>query len=482
MKIQATDLNPHLVETIKYVSDQVSHAPLNHHNYIRGVVSAAQKPQDMTHTLNMLHELQRLNFLAQAGGFNEAALTAVEKNKHTWTNYQTLPLTTQQFFGLAQKLDEAGDPQQSALVILNDYTRGYGEQVVQTIHTRGQYVGVHFDDEWGKSLAIGQCQNEEAAERFAQAYRKPWNDFDRRITLKSEYESYQFEPFSYQVKFRNVFIRKSKELEKQNKSKPYILTSMPCPQHALLDGVPHAELCHYYYRMCMDDMGVMEEPHQAIINAYNAGSNVVIRNQYGTDLSMSIKGQSAVSSKTARNLPGSEVYGSPELYSAHGVIVSPEHYVHKGQSFSGITMTFENGVITQYDARVGRDVLAAILEADYKSGFAQEQGVPASKGIGELGFGTNRYPVPFQSCLNMMGEKVDVHLGIGRAYTDTFYGASVDNGNRGSGPHKDMVMAIRNKKGGDVIVDGVYWIQDGQYVLPGTEILNQKLKIKGLSL
>lgn len=484
MAVSVARLSTYSSAMIDLVKDRMADAPESHRRHIKDVLSAAVKEQEPTEALNIAHELQRLYWLAHIGGFNGTALTHVEKNKQTWKNYKQIPLSQAQFAALADKFYHANAPEKAPVLILNDYTRGYGEALVHVAMTQGSPVGIHIGDEWGRSLAISQLRSEEDGEKLALAFRKPWAMFDRRLTLKSEYTSFSFEDFPYQKPYKNAFLRKSSSLDKENKDKLYTLTSMPCPQHAVLDGVPYVELCHYYYRMKMADEGIVAPAQDALAGALNKGSEIVIKNDHGTYLTMSIRGQNFAISNTKRNSPGSEVYGSPVLRSVNGVIRSPERYVHKGKMIEGLYMELRDGIVTKYEAKSGYDVLQAILEADYingvAAGIAAETGTPGSKGIGELGFGTAIDGPNWQSSLNIMGEKrIGVHVATGRAYTDTFYGTSVDNGNRGSQPHKDWTLNMIDTKGA-IIIDGVPIMEKGLYVLPGTEILNQGRK--GLSL
>lgn len=476
MKISVPRMGSYSRSMIEVVHDRLATVPRHHRAYVSDILSAAQKEQELTDTLNNYHELQRLYWVASVDGLNSATLTELKRNKMTWKDYQTLPLSKQQFSNLADKMYHANAPEKAPLIILSDYTRGYGEALVDTAIKNIGHVGVHVRDSWALSLALSQCKTEEKAHNLARAFREPWSVLDRRLTLKSEYNSFSRDLFQVDKSINKIFLEESSRLEKENKHKPYTLTSMPCPQHAMLDGVSHVVLCDYYYNMSRDDDKVITPVHDAMTDFLNNGSRIVIQNDHGTYLDMSIAGQNFLSSKTVRNIPGSEVYGSPELYSVNGIIQSPERYVYKGQMIEGVFMELRDGVVVSYKAEKGHDALTDIMEIDYKNGFAQKSGTPASKGIGELGFGTALNGPNWQSSLNIMGEKrIGVHVATGRAYTDTFYGASADNGNRGSTVHKDWTLNMIDTNG-SIIVDGIPMMDKGQYVLPGTEILNRPRK------
>lgn len=467
MKFIPQELSAVTTENVQFLEDRLSSAPISNRTHINSVLSGVKRPQEVAVGMNYLHELQRLNWVVSADVVNSDTLNALETNRQTWKHFQEMPMTCKQFKDLGKKLYGCQhDMTSSVALIVNDYSKRYAEQVLQNCLVNNNQTLIHFNDDWTKNMILSSCASEEQVHKFATAFRQPWQESGRRITLKSDFSSFEKDNFVVDETLRKNFVLASKEIEKANKYKPYSLTGMLTPEHAQLDGVRLSMLVQHYYRMCMMDTSILNTAHVAIQEMIDNGKNIIIRNSHGADLYASIDGMEAFISLTERNLPGTEVQTAPKRDSVNGIFKSHERYVHDGQVMAGIFIEFKDGRAIKWHANKGYDVLSRLLETDEGSRY-----------VGEIGLGTNIYSPPHQSSLNIVGEKkMGVHLGMGSCFQNRVVDGKtiqLDNGNI-SVVHKDYTLAMLGDAKGEIIIDGRHLMQNGIYVRKGTEILNTR--------
>lgn len=108
------------------------------------------------------------------------------------------------------------------------------------------------------------------------------------------------------------------------------------------------------------------------------------------------------------NIPTEEIFTSPDFHDVNGTVYSalPLHY--QGHIIDEFALTFENGRIVDYHAKVGEDVLKSIIETDEGSHY-----------LGEVAF------VPYDSPIRQLGlifyntlfdENASCHLAIGKGF------------------------------------------------------------------
>ena len=166
----------------------------------------------------------------------------------------------------------------------------------------------------------------------------------------------------------------------------------------------------------------------------------------GTDLRLSVRGRTWVSSAGKRNMPCGEVFTGPIEDSAEGVITYDVPSSVNGVEVRNIRLRFEKGQVVEAEAEVGNDLLQAQLASD-----------PGARYLGELGIGTNyRIQRPIKSIL--YDEKIGgtVHLALGRSYTNT-------GGVNDSSIHWDMITDLR--RGGAIYLDGELFQKDGKFTI-----------------
>jgi aminopeptidase len=155
----------------------------------------------------------------------------------------------------------------------------------------------------------------------------------------------------------------------------------------------------------------------------------------GTDLTLRVGGRTWINSNGRRNMPSGEVFTGPLEDSANGTIRFTIPSSPRGVLVEDVTLTFEDGRVTEATAGRGQDYLDAALATDAGARF-----------LGEIGIGTNAgIDRPTGSIL--LDEKMagTVHLALGRSYPET-------GGRNASALHWDLLCDLRS--GGRLTADG----------------------------
>ena len=164
----------------------------------------------------------------------------------------------------------------------------------------------------------------------------------------------------------------------------------------------------------------------------------------GTDLRLSVKGRTWISSAGRRNMPCGEVFTGPIEDSAEGTITYDVPSSVNGVEVRNIRVRFEKDKAVEATAEVGDDLVQAQLNTD-----------DGARYLGELGIGTNyRIQRPIKSIL--YDEKIGgtVHLALGQSYAES---GGVNN----SAIHWDMISDLR--KGGAIYLDGELFQENGEF-------------------
>lgn len=115
------------------------------------------------------------------------------------------------------------------------------------------------------------------------------------------------------------------------------------------------------------------------------------------------------------NIPTEEIFTSPYYLGVNGIVYSSMPLNYNGQIIDEFSMTFENGRIVNYDAKVGYDTLKSIIETDEGSHY-----------LGEVAL------VPYDSPIRQMNilfyntlfdENAACHLAVGKGF-----GECIENG------------------------------------------------------
>ena len=128
------------------------------------------------------------------------------------------------------------------------------------------------------------------------------------------------------------------------------------------------------------------------------------------ELSMSISNHHIIKCTGKRNFPDGEVYTSPDANSVEGEIFVDLPVFQGGSVIQGIYLKFENGKIIEYNAKVGQETLAKIIETDEGSHRLGEVALGMNNGIEKV----LKHP--------LFVEKVGgtLHIAIGASYPNCY--------------------------------------------------------------
>lgn len=188
----------------------------------------------------------------------------------------------------------------------------------------------------------------------------------------------------------------------------------------------------------------LEQRHQKLIDRLHKADEVRIVGPE-TDLKMSIKGRTVLSSVATHNVPSGEVFTGPIENSAEGYIKYDFPVCNGGREIDGIRLVFKKGKVVEASATKNQDYLLAMLDMD-----------PGARYLGELGIGTNYGIQRFIKNI-LFDEKIGgtIHLAVGESYTET-------GGKNKSALHWDMIKDLR--KDGALYLDGELFQKNGKFV------------------
>lgn len=110
------------------------------------------------------------------------------------------------------------------------------------------------------------------------------------------------------------------------------------------------------------------------------------------------------------NIPTEEIFTSPARHEVNGIVYSSLPLIHNGQMIDEFSITFKDGKVIDYQAKVGYDALKGIIETDEGSHY-----------LGEVAL------VPYDSAISQMGilfyntlfdENASCHLALGKGFAE----------------------------------------------------------------
>lgn len=108
------------------------------------------------------------------------------------------------------------------------------------------------------------------------------------------------------------------------------------------------------------------------------------------------------------NIPTEEVFSAPHKYKANGTLVSALPLSHLGKLIKDFKLTFKDGKVVDFSAKVGYDTLKGIIETDEGSCY-----------LGEIALISYNTPIRGQNILFMntlFDENASCHFALGKAY------------------------------------------------------------------
>jgi len=213
----------------------------------------------------------------------------------------------------------------------------------------------------------------------------------------------------------------------------------PSPAFAMNARMSTATFADFYYRACLLDYAELNERMKPLHEMLAAGKEIRLVGA-GTDISLSIEGQTWIPCAGDVNIPDGEIFSSPLLTSVNGTI-SYAPTVYEGKPFESITLHVKDGVVVECESS---------NQAGLEEVLATDEG---ARRFGEFSFGTNPHiDQPMYDIL--FDEKIwgSNHLTLGKCYD------IAPNGNQ-SAIHWDLVCI-----GPDVYLDGQLIRQGRQFV------------------
>ena len=234
--------------------------------------------------------------------------------------------------------------------------------------------------------------------------------------------------------------------------------SLTYPNHGLAQNADMSlrEFSDYYFDLMTMDYGKLERAALPMALRMRAADKVRIVAP-GTDLTVSLKGFTALIAAGEHNLPDGEIASTPDRLSANGTISFNIPSLHNGFLFKDVCLTFKDGRLVDAKANDTERFLKEISLDD------------GCRYIGEFSMGTNPYVTrPVHETL--FDEKMggSMHMALGACYN--FPGR--DNGNVSS-IHWDLIQSHRPEHGGgEVWLDGELVRKDGIYLPEDLRTLN----------
>jgi aminopeptidase len=145
----------------------------------------------------------------------------------------------------------------------------------------------------------------------------------------------------------------------------------------------------------------------------------------GTDLEMELpeghiwKGGSAVSEKGITfnpNMPTEEVFSMPHKYGVNGTVSSTKPLNYGGSLIDNFSLTFKEGKVVDFKAKVGEDTLKHLLETD-----------EGASRLGEIALVPHESPVSQSGLIfynTLFDENASCHIALGKAYPTNVKGGS----------------------------------------------------------
>lgn len=139
------------------------------------------------------------------------------------------------------------------------------------------------------------------------------------------------------------------------------------------------------------------------------------------------------------NIPTEEVFTSPHCERVDGVVYSALPLVRHGNKIDRFWLRFENGLVVDFDAEVGRDTLASILDTD-----------EGARRLGEVALISKNTPIRETETLfydTLYDENASCHLALGSGFPECYEGGYAmtqddlrDLGLNKSGTHVDFMI------------------------------------------
>ena len=149
------------------------------------------------------------------------------------------------------------------------------------------------------------------------------------------------------------------------------------------------------------------------------------------------------------NIPTEEIFTMPHADRVNGTLRATMPLSVRGQIVDKFHFTFRDGKVQDFDAQVGRQILADLMEMD-----------EGAKHLGEAALVAHHSPISNTGLLfksTLFDENASCHFALGAAYTENLEGSTqrAEEENRALGMNQSMIHVDFMVGGPDVTVTGV---------------------------
>lgn len=465
MLVAASALSPVTAQRISYVR---AIKPKNETiaAYLKTTLDLAESSLDISDLVTALHRLQKLEIAAKLNILDHPEIISAFNDTRfpEWRDYATLPVAKSRQQHMGDVLFDVGTIHDKPhLLLAYDYTKDISEQIVLRAINAGEEIDVFIDDKHFNRRLLN-ILDKEGAEKYAAYRAERYNGFGRRMPIISNYSSTPYFDKEPPANIRNIesttFLKERIKPGCDWSDQEMNLTMLPTPDDARLDGIPYDEYLDLFIKMWEVDVEKINACHKLLIAKLNKASLLHITNDDGTDVTFDITDMTFSNSLADHNIPGTEIFSAPRVNGTNGRIVAKGKFAPYTDEriVEDIELEFTDGVITNYNAKIGFEYLKNMIETD-----------EGSNRLGEVALGTNP-ALQKHVCNTLLVEKIcrSFHVAIG----DTLHAhdANTTNGNR-SGVHWDITTMLVGKNG-RIEVDGEAIMEKGVYTMRGLEYLN----------
>ena len=165
------------------------------------------------------------------------------------------------------------------------------------------------------------------------------------------------------------------------------------------------------------------------------------------------------------NMPTEELFTAPHKDKVNGVVYGTKPYVYNGSLIDDFVLTFKDGKVVDFDAKVGKDLLADLLNTD-----------AGSCRIGEVALVSASSPINKENILfynTLFDENAACHIALGEGYPGTVAGGEKMNeeqllakGVNQSVVHEDVMIGSADMKITGLCENGetVLLFENGEWV------------------
>lgn len=166
------------------------------------------------------------------------------------------------------------------------------------------------------------------------------------------------------------------------------------------------------------------------------------------------------------NMPTEEVFTMPDKYGVNGIVYSTKPLNYGGKLIDEFKLTFKDGKVVDYDAKVGKDVLKDLFQID-----------EGAKYLGEVALVPYESPISKSNIIfknTLFDENASCHFAFGKAYpTNIEYGPNMNDeeldahGVNNSLTHVDFMIGTKDMNIVGVKQDGekIHIFKDGNWAI-----------------